>query len=58
MKILSILLAVGALGVSAGCAVVPYPEPAVVVAPPPAVVVRPGYRHYHGHRYPHRYHRH
>jgi hypothetical protein len=53
-------LASGAVIVAAlaGCAIVPYPEPAVVYAapPPPAVIVRPshGYHGYRGGRYWHR----
>ncbi len=54
MKI--VRLASGAVIVAAlaGCAIVPYPEPAVVYAPPPpaAIVVQPsfGYYGYYGHR--------
>jgi hypothetical protein len=55
MRSLSLIVVVGALAALAGCAVVPYPETAVVVAPPPAVIVTPGYRYY---GYRPRYHHH
>jgi hypothetical protein len=49
------------LAALAGCAIVPYPEPAVVYAappPPPAVVVHRPHRHYWQRRRWHHYHGH
>lgn len=55
MKIVPFASAAVTVAALAGCAVVPYPEPAVVYAappPPPAVVVQPtfGFYGYYGYR--------
>ncbi len=49
-KLLPLVSGTIILAALAGCAIVPYPEPAVVYAappPPPAIIVRPSYGHYH-----------
>jgi hypothetical protein len=59
MKAFSLAFAAVALAALAGCAIVPYPEPAVVYAappPPPAVIVHRPHRHYWQRR--HRHHSH
>ncbi|OGA78565.1 MAG: hypothetical protein A3G81_04690 [Betaproteobacteria bacterium RIFCSPLOWO2_12_FULL_65_14] len=52
-KLLSLTSGAVIIAALAGCAIVPYPEPAVVYAAPPpraAIIVQPSYGYYHGYR--------
>jgi hypothetical protein len=58
-KLLPLVSGAIILAALAGCAIVPYPEPAVVYSapPPPAIIVRPSYGPYPGYRGGRRWHR-